>query len=220
MSVIALLVVLALCVIVFLCPFTMLYAGMSLAAADAVRLQVPFVGGLAADRMIGWVGGAAEEEVAESGPLDEYDPDYDPEKGVIPWQPGTEIGDPDRRVPSGKPAAGPTKWFFREPRYPNHTGVDISVPTGTPVVATMAGRVIYSGWSNVGYGYLVVIQNGDYQTYYAHNSQLLVQPGDVVQAGQTIALSGNTGNSTGPHVHYEVRYRGRPVDPCLYGACN
>jgi len=207
-----------------LCSFTALYAGMALAAGEAVRLQVPYVGGLAADRMIRWVGGGTEEEIIVYGPLDHLDPDLvmieDEKNGIVPWRPGIEVGDPDRRVPRGKPANGPTKWFFREPRYPNHTGVDISVRTGTPVYATMAGRVVFSGWSNVGYGYLVVIQNGDYQTYYAHHSQLLVQAGDVVQAGQTIALSGNTGNSTGPHVHYEVRYQGRPVDPCLYGACD
>jgi murein DD-endopeptidase MepM/ murein hydrolase activator NlpD len=83
----------------------------------------------------------------------------------------------------------------------------------------MAGVVRYAGWSPVGYGYLVIVENGDYQTYYAHLSSIGVQVGQQVGAGQEIAKSGNTGNSTGPHLHYEVRVRGRPVDPCLYGAC-
>ena len=199
-------------------PFIMLYAGMSLAAANAVRM-VPYIGGLAADRMIAWVEGASEELTAEYGPLDEYDPEYDPEEGVVPWDGTIIVGDPELGVPQGKPTNGPTKWFFREPRYPRHTGVDISVPVGTPVRSTMAGVVRYAGWSPVGYGYLVIIENGDYQTYYAHLSSIGVQVGQQVGAGQEIALSGDTGNSTGPHLHYEVRVRGRPVDPCLYGAC-
>lgn len=94
-----------------------------------------------------------------------------------------------------------------------HTGIDIAVPEGTPVRAAAAGRVTFAGWES-GFGLLVVIdhENG-YETYYGHLSKLLVSPGQMVSAGDTIALSGNTGLSTGPHLHFEVRQLGTPVDP-------
>ena len=97
-----------------------------------------------------------------------------------------------------------------------HYGIDLAVPTGTPVRAAAAGVVTFSGWEG-GYGYLVVIDHGQrVETRYAHNSQLLVRPGQRVRRGEIIARSGNTGNSTGPHVHFEIRYRGQAVNPLRY----
>ncbi len=94
-----------------------------------------------------------------------------------------------------------------------HTGIDIAVAEGTPVRAAAPGRVTVAGWEG-GFGLLVIIdhENG-YETYYGHLSKVLVSPGHYVQAGDVIALSGNTGLSTGPHLHFEVRYLGTPVDP-------
>jgi murein DD-endopeptidase MepM/ murein hydrolase activator NlpD len=97
-----------------------------------------------------------------------------------------------------------------------HEGIDIAAPTGTPLVAAAAGRVILSGWSG-GYGYLVVLDHGNgIATAYAHNSSLVAGVGQDVVQGQLIAYVGNTGNSFGSHVHFEVRISGSPVDPLGY----
>ena len=94
-----------------------------------------------------------------------------------------------------------------------HSGLDIAVPRGTDVKATGKGRVVFSGRRGA-YGNLVIIDHGfDIKTYYAHNSKLLVEEGDIVDRGHIIAKSGNTGRSTGPHVHYEVRIKDTPRDP-------
>jgi len=114
------------------------------------------------------------------------------------------------------PVQGPISSTFG-PRWGRmHQGLDIAVVTGTPVRAAANGTVSFSG-DNGGYGLLVIIDHGSgVETRYAHNSQLLVKEGDRVQRGQTIARSGNTGNSTGPHVHFEIRQFGQAVDPQSY----
>jgi len=97
-----------------------------------------------------------------------------------------------------------------------HTGIDIACPTGTRVVAANAGRVMMAGWNN-SYGYVVMVDHGGgIVTLYAHNSSLSVKEGDIVTRGQTIALSGSTGMSTGPHLHFEVRVNGHYKDPMPY----
>lgn len=94
-----------------------------------------------------------------------------------------------------------------------HHGVDIPLPVGTPVHAMAAGTVIFSGTMR-GYGTLVVIDHGSQvHSYYAHLSETQVQRGDRVQGRQVIALSGMSGNVTGPHLHFEIRRRGWPIDP-------
>lgn len=114
---------------------------------------------------------------------------------------------------SGQPTGLPVSGRMSQDYHDSHHGIDLAVPVGTPVRSTMAGRVAYSGWNNEGYGNLVIVENGAYRTYYAHLSSLPVQVGQTVSAGDLIGLSGNTGNSTGPHVHYEVRVNGQPVRP-------
>lgn len=95
-----------------------------------------------------------------------------------------------------------------------HYGVDLSYPMGTPVVAAFDGIVRVSKSNAGGYGQLVVIRHDNgLETYYAHLSKRLVNPGQLVMAGDTIALGGSTGRSTGPHLHFETRYMGVPFNP-------
>jgi murein DD-endopeptidase MepM/ murein hydrolase activator NlpD len=106
---------------------------------------------------------------------------------------------------------------FGSGRQVYHSGYDIAVPAGTPVHPTQSGTVFFSGPYH-GYGNLVGIDHGNgYLTYYGHNSVILAKPGEKVDTDTVIALSGNTGRSTGPHVHYEMKrlpgYRNRPQEP-------
>jgi murein DD-endopeptidase MepM/ murein hydrolase activator NlpD len=97
-----------------------------------------------------------------------------------------------------------------------HTGVDIVVPTGTPVHATADG-VVYFAEFNAGYGRVVVIDHGNgMRTWYAHLSHFEVIPGQEIRRGQVLGLSGDTGRVTAPHLHYEVRLGGSPVNPYTY----
>jgi len=97
-----------------------------------------------------------------------------------------------------------------------HYAIDIANLKGTPVRATADGRVVLAGWQG-SYGRSVMIDHGyGFSTRYAHNSTILVKPGEKVMRGQIIALSGNTGNVTAPHLHYEVWYQGKPINPLLY----
>jgi murein DD-endopeptidase MepM/ murein hydrolase activator NlpD len=97
-----------------------------------------------------------------------------------------------------------------------HEGIDIAVPSGTPVVASASGTVIVAGWMG-GYGNLVVVDHGNgVATAYGHNTSIAAGVGQQVAQGQLIAYSGNTGHSTGPHIHFEVRINGSPVDPLGY----
>lgn len=98
----------------------------------------------------------------------------------------------------------------------NHYGIDWATPTGTTIYASSGGTVTRAGWSS-SYGYCVYIQHpGGFETRYAHNSKLLVKVGQTVKQGQSIALSGNTGDSYGAHLHFEIRINGTPVDPQRY----
>lgn len=106
-----------------------------------------------------------------------------------------------------KPTAGATSY---------HQGIDWATPTGTSVYASCGGTVAKAGWGN-GYGYCVYINHVDgRQTRYAHLSKVLVSAGQTVRQGDKIALSGNTGVSTGPHLHFEIRINGKAVNPLNY----
>ena len=97
-----------------------------------------------------------------------------------------------------------------------HTGIDLAVPTGTPIRAALPGTVTVSQY-NSSYGYYVMIDHGNgLSTLYGHNSQLLAQVGQTVEAGDIISLSGSTGRSTGPHLHFEVRVNGERTNPRYY----
>jgi len=104
--------------------------------------------------------------------------------------------------------------IFGTQRY--HSGLDIGGDYGLPIAAAASGTVIHSGWIS-GYGYTVILDHGGgITTLYGHNSSLSVDVGDYVSQGQTIAICGSTGNSTGPHCHFEVRENGEPVSPYGY----
>jgi murein DD-endopeptidase MepM/ murein hydrolase activator NlpD len=97
-----------------------------------------------------------------------------------------------------------------------HAGIDLSIPTGTPVLAAQEGTVAFAGY-NGAYGKVVKLDHANgFSTLYAHNSRLLVNVGQSIEAGQVICLSGSTGRSTGPHLHFEVHKDGWPVDPLPY----
>ena len=98
-----------------------------------------------------------------------------------------------------------------------HGGMDLAVPTGTPIRAALGGTVTVSKYNAGGYGYYVMIDHGNgLSTLYGHCSKLLARVGQTVQAGDIIALSGSTGRSTGPHLHFEVRVNGERTNPRQY----
>ena len=114
------------------------------------------------------------------------------------------------------PVSGPITSPFGERWGRMHEGIDVAGASGTPIRAAAGGTVIYASWME-GYGNLVVIDHGDsLATAYAHQSQLAVSVGAEVTQGQVIGYVGSTGHSTGPHLHFEVRVNGQPVDPLGY----
>ncbi len=111
----------------------------------------------------------------------------------------------------------PTRGFISQGYWQFHRALDIANGTGVPIAASDNGVVEFAGWSPVGYGYLVIINhNNGFTTYYAHNSQFFVGVGQAVRQGQTIAGMGSTGQSTGPHSHFEIRFNGVPLNPLVY----
>jgi hypothetical protein len=118
----------------------------------------------------------------------------------------------DYCAPGGLPGGG--TWRITQLFHPSdHPGVDFGIPIGTPIQSTIGGEVTYAGWNTQGYGNLVIVQNGPVTTLYGHLSGISVHAGQIVSPGALLGLSGNSGNSTGPHLHYEVRVNGVPVDP-------
>lgn len=111
--------------------------------------------------------------------------------------------------------------LYKRFRY-GHGAIDIAMPIGSSVLAAASGVVEFAGWHNAGFGYLIIIdhRNGT-RTLYAHNNELLVETDQEVRQGEQIALSGSTGNSTHPHVHFSITENGRLIDPCvrLPGGC-
>src|SRR5690606_18452224 len=133
---------------------------------------------------------------------------------AVPWDgyvgPSAEI--------YGLPLIGPLQhwstWYdkrllgcvFQDAHYQTHTGSDFPVNEGTPIHTTLAGKVVWAS-SNGPWGNLVVVENNGYQVWLAHLSQITVSEGDLLQYGEVVGLSGNTGNSTGPHLHYGIKQK-------------
>ena len=134
----------------------------------------------------------------------------------------SSVVNPTAETPNIWPVAGPISSYYGYRTSPGgigstfHEGVDIAGDYGTPISATAAGTVTQAGWVG-GYGYLVEVKHADgIVTRYGHNSAVLVYEGQHVAQGSMIALMGSTGNSTGPHCHYEVRIHGEAVDPMYF----
>lgn len=134
----------------------------------------------------------------------------------------SSVVNPTAETPNIWPVTGPISSYYGYRTSPGgigstfHEGVDIAGDYGTPISATAAGTVTKAGWVG-GYGYLVEVRHADgIVTRYGHNSAVLVYEGQHVDQGSMIALMGSTGNSTGPHCHYEVRIHGEAVDPMYF----
>lgn len=118
----------------------------------------------------------------------------------------------------GMPMIGPIQhwsdWYdkpllgcvFHDPNYQSHTGNDFPVNEGTPIHTTMGGKVVWAG-ENGPWGNLVVVENRSYQVWLAHLSSIQVAPGEILHYGDVVGLSGNTGNSTGGHLHYGIKHK-------------
>jgi murein DD-endopeptidase MepM/ murein hydrolase activator NlpD len=124
-------------------------------------------------------------------------------------------------VPEGARGTGRFQWSvlgrITQGYWYGHRAIDIGAPIGSAVVAADGGFISFAGWTDVGYGYLIVIDHANgFATYYAHLSNIYVFTGQAVERGQVIAASGNTGWSTGPHLHFEVRYYGAQQNPRAY----
>jgi murein DD-endopeptidase MepM/ murein hydrolase activator NlpD len=128
-----------------------------------------------------------------------------------------ELLRPKPQLSSDSPFAWPLAGTITQRFSDAHLAIDIGAPYASPVYAAREGRVIRSGWARTGYGYTVIIDHGDgLQSLYSHMKGEWVQVGDWVGRGQLIGEVGSTGNSSGPHVHFEVRINGERVNPLDY----
>jgi murein DD-endopeptidase MepM/ murein hydrolase activator NlpD len=179
--------------------------------------------------------GVSVEEIAAANGLSRGEPLKTGERLVIPGVlrplPVPEEGASVEPEPPAPVAGGPTApssgeldWPLRGVLYAHfgkkgnepHDGIDLAAPTGTPVKTAGAGRVIYAGEQR-GYGLIVIIEHTNgLVTVYAHNRDLRVKSGQVVRTSQVVATVGESGRTSGPHLHFEVRKDGTPMDPLRY----
>ena len=199
--------------------FTTLYVLGTFAAADAVRAGVPLgAGGVVGDRIEAWALGAYEPNTIDDAPLGTDPP--------ITWT-WPYSDDIPERADCGTPFGSPTYGVLSQGFHGGHAGIDIASGgvLNVPIWSTMCGRVVRAGWTDVGYGYFVVVANGAYATLYAHcnNDTIGVVEGQDIEAGTYVCGMGNSGNTsgaTGIHLHYEVRVNSTPVNPCGYLDCS
>ncbi len=182
--------------------------------------------GMYADALDAWLLGVPQP-TGSDGELGDTNPGTPGAPITLPGQPGTceggvagPVGGLNWHWPADTLHLG-NGWRFNPV---NHPGIDIGVGLGSPIYAAESGIVVFSGWDNRGYGEAVVIDHGNgWRTRYGHLSQINVECEQVVGRGELIALSGSTGNSTGPHLHYEMSGPAGRIDPCaeIYlGACS
>jgi murein DD-endopeptidase MepM/ murein hydrolase activator NlpD len=204
---------LALSTVSCLCVLVVFYVAFGLATAQVIAL-VPFVGPQVSPRVEAWVLGAEEPLEIDEAPL--------PPGGIeLTPLPTFELPDvtpsplcetEEARRPRISPLNG--SCIVTQGFHPGHSGIDLSSGRcDTAVVATHCGVVAHAGWSEVGYGNLVMVTQGDFTTYYAHLSSISVSVGDQVEQGRTVGQVGSTGHSTGCHLHYEVRVKGVAQNP-------
>ena len=171
--------------------------------------------------------GSSVEAICEHNDL--YDATYirPGQQLFIPLSNGSEINDITTQRVVEALASRSSSWLwpvegqissrFGQRSRGYHYGLDIAADHGSAICAAQSGRVTESGWKNDAYGWTVMLEHADgTQTLYAHCSKLLVEQGQQVHSGETVAQVGSTGNSTGPHVHFEIRVDGACVDPLLY----
>ncbi len=147
------------------------------------------------------VGATVAPKLPPLSPREHYLPDSSPRFNGFVW-----------------PAQGVLSSGYGPRRGRMHKGIDIAAPVGTPIFAAAPGEVVTAGWNNGGYGKLVKVSHPDGSlTLYAHNSKILVSKGQQVQQGEKISEMGNTGYSTGPHLHFELHHQGRgAVNPIAF----
>ncbi len=135
-----------------------------------------------------------------------------------------QVAGPGACPPTNSTAAGTGTFVYPTDRHylsgfdysvkTNHLAIDLAANLGDNIYAADGGVVVYAGWNNFGYGNMTMIDHGNgFQTLYAHQSQIFVSCGQGVNKGQVIGAAGATGNASGPHLHFEVRYNGVPIDP-------
>ena len=163
-----------------------------------------------------WIPGAPRElpvPPAELQPAARVAPPRRHSPSTIPRAGGRPLDPAARGEPFAWPAPGVLISGFGSRERDDHLGIDLACPAGTPIRAADDGVVLFSGEQR-GYGKLVLIAHeGDVVTVYAHNERNLVSPGERVARGEEIARVGQTGNATGPHLHFEVRVGTQPRDP-------
>jgi murein DD-endopeptidase MepM/ murein hydrolase activator NlpD len=177
-----------------------------------VALTIPQLPSWAQPGVKAWLFDVRQEsENEDNGSYGDSSPAY---QGAVLWNDYTGA---DADI-YGLPLYGPIKhWsdefdrpllgcLFHDSNYSDHTGADFPVNVGTPLHATMGGEVVWAS-ENGPWGNLVVIENGDYQVWYAHQDSILVALGQIVERGEVVGISGNTGNSSGAHLHYGIKKR-------------
>jgi len=182
----------------FLFPF-LCAIGFIVLFVTFVAASIPQLPAWAQDDVEDWMMGTPMPTGSES-----TDNGSSPAGSTVGWDGYIDPNDPG--PPDGLPLAD-EPWLgcvYHDPRYSSHTGVDFPAYTNTPVHATMAGKVVFVG-PNGAWGNLVVIENNGHQIWLAHLNAFEVYKGQIVSRGDVVAFSGDTGNSTGPHLHYGVQ---------------
>ncbi len=183
---------------IFLFPF-LCAIGFIVLFVTFVAASIPQLPAWAQDDVEDWMMGTPMPTGSES-----TDNGASPAGSTVGWDGYIDPNDPG--PPDGLPLAD-EPWLgcvYHDPRYSSHTGVDFPAYTNTPVHATMAGKVVFVG-PNGAWGNLVVIENNGHQIWLAHLNAFEVYKGQIVSRGDVVAFSGDTGNSTGPHLHYGVQ---------------